>query len=208
MKVLGDGCVGGYVRFKRVKPCKGYKAAENRAALHLSKIIAGRPLEDGGYAAVVRLRLLPFLIPLAAFLLIFGILRSVSTKALVTEEPASEHIIEPQTEPATAEVLQNEYAGLYISVPGYTDFRVNASERSVCLYNPPSNECVLRYCIYIRDELVAATEMLAAGETAELDFYDRLAAGGYTARLVAEAYSTDGKTRFNSVSQQVTLLSE
>lgn len=198
----------GYVRFKKVKPCKGYKAAENRAALHLSRIKAGRPLEDGGYAAVVRFRLLPFLIPLAVILLIFGILRSISTKAIVRDEETTEYIIIPEPESVTAEILPNEYAGLYISVPGYTDFRVNARERSVSLYNPPDNECILQYSIYINGELVASTEKLGAGETAEADFYDRLAAGRYTMQLIAEAYSQDGKTRFNTVSQQITILSE
>ena len=208
VKACGDDCVRGYVRFKKVKPCKGYKAAENRAALHLSRIKAGRPLEDGGYAAVVRFRLLPFLIPLAVILLIFGILRSISTKASVREEETTEYIIVPEPEPATAEILQNEYAGLYISVPGYTDFRVSAGERSVNLYNPPDNKCILQYSIYIQDELVASTEKLDAGETAELDFYDRLASGSYTVNLIAEAYSQDGETRFNTVSQQITLISE
>ncbi len=198
----------GYVRFKRVRTCKGYKAAQSRAALQLSKIKAGRPLEDGGYAAVVRFRLLPFLIPLAVILLAFVIIRSISPKALVKEEKTTKQIIMPEPESATAGILQNEYAGLYISVPGYTDFMVNSAQRGIALYNPPDNQCILQYGLYIKDELVASTGMLEAGASENVDFYDRLSAGNYTLTLVARAYSRDGRTEFNTVSQQVILQSE
>lgn len=176
--------------------------------MHLSKIKAGRPLADGGYAAVVRFRLLPFLIPLAVILMAFVIVRSISPKASVKEEETTEHIIMPEPESATAGILQNEYAGLYISIPGYTDFRVSAAERGLVLYNPPDNRCLLQYQIYIQDEPVASTGKLEAGASETLDFYDRLSAGIYTVTLIARAYSQDGKTEFNTVSQQITLQSE
>lgn len=165
-------------------------------------------MADGGYAAVVRFRLLPFLIPLAVILLAFVIIRSISPKALVKEEETTKQIIMPEPESATAGILQNEYAGLYISVPGYTDFRVNDTQRSLTLYNPPDNRCILQYRVYIKDELVASTGMLEAGASEAVDFYDRLSAGNYTATLIAQAYSQDGRTEFNTVSQQVTLQSE
>lgn len=208
VKARGDDCVTGYVRFRKIKPCKGYQAAENKAALQLSKITAGRPMENGGYAAVVRFRLLPFLIPLAVLLSALGVLRAISTKAVVREEETTAYVIIPEEEPRTAGLTENEYAGLYISVPGYTDCRLSARERSLALYNPPGNECILQYQVYVQESLVAATGMLAAGETESVDFYDRLTAGQYKLELVANAYSLDGKTRFNTVSQQITLSAE
>ncbi len=205
MKARGDDCVAGYVRFRKIKPCKGYKDAENKAALRLSKITAGRPLEDGKYAAVVRFRLLPFLIPAAAFLLVLGILKGITADAMVREEETSEYVLEPEPQPVTERSTENIYAGLYISVPGYTDCGISAGQRGLTLYNPPENECLLQYSIYIRDSLVASTGRLEAGEYESVDFYDRLAPGRYTAELIAKAYSRDGKTEFNSVSQQIIL---
>ena len=195
----------GYVRFRKIKPCKGYKDAENKAALRLSKITAGRLLENGKYAAVVRFRLLPFLIPAAAFLLVLGILKGITADAMVREEETSEYIFEPEPEPVTERGTENIYAGLYISVPGYTDCVLSEGQRGLSLFNPPENECLLQYSIYIRDSLVASTGLLEAGEYGSVDFYDRLAPGRYTAELIAKAYSRDGKTEFNSVSQQITL---
>lgn len=216
VKASGDECVTGYVRFRKIKPCKGYKAAEKRAEAHISKITAGRPLEDGKYAAVVRFRLLPLLIPIAAFMLILGIVMAITPKAAVrekesepeTEASSAEYIIPPEEVTSTENVKENEYAGLYISVPGYTEFRLDSQERGISLYNPPDNECVLQYYVYIKDRLVASSGVLASGDAEKVDFYDVLTAGKYTVKLVAQAYSKDGKTRFNSVSQQITLIKE
>lgn len=206
--VYGDECVTGYVRFKRIKPCKGYKDAENKAALRLSRVKAGRPLPGGGYAAVIRFRLLPFLIPLAVILSVLVILRATSPKAAVREIPTVGNIIPPKAEPATAGLTLNEYAGLYISVPGYTDCALNASNRTLTLYNTPDNACILQYKLYISDSLVAVTGMLTAGESESVDFYDRLAAGQYELEIVANAYSADGETSFNTVAQQIILTAE
>ena len=69
VKASGDECVAGYVRFKKIKACAGYKKACNKAAMHLAVIKGGRPMGNNLYAAVVRFRLIVFLIPL--FLMLY-----------------------------------------------------------------------------------------------------------------------------------------
>ena len=62
VKTHGDGIVTGYVRFKKVKDCKGYKDAEDKASLKLSHIVGGRLLPGNRYAAVIRFKAIFFIL--------------------------------------------------------------------------------------------------------------------------------------------------
>lgn len=211
MKNKGDECVSGFVRFKKVKPCKGYKDAEDKASVRLSKIHAGRPLEDGSYAAVIRFRLIIWLIPFILFLaLIIGLMiRSSSTgaKERETQSQTEYHNVVPIPDITEPEPVyeKNRYAGLYIDVPGYSDCAIDGSNRGLMAYNPENNSCVMKYEFFTGDRMIAQTETLPAGMAEYVDVYDAMQKGENTVAIQTRSFSEDGKTEFNSVMQEITI---
>ena len=212
VKNKGDECVSGFVRFKKVKSCKGFKDAEDKASVRLSKIHAGRPLEDGSYAAVIRFRLIVWLIPLIILLaLIIGfMIRSSMAGAMEieTESQTEYHRVLPIpdiTEPAPA-YSENRYAGLYINVPGYSDSTIDGRNRGIMAYNPEGNRCVMKYEFYDNEKVIAQSGILSAGMAEYIDIYDILSDGESPVTIVARAYSEDGKTEFNPVQQTVKIV--
>lgn len=212
VKNKGDECVSGFVRFIKVKACKGYKDARDRAAARLSKIHAGRPLEDGTYAAVIRFRFIALLIPLILFLLIIiGLMiKSSNTKALERESETSAeyHHVVPLpdvTEPEPVHT-ENRYTGLYIDVPGYSDCAINVTSRGIMAYNPENNKCLMKYKLYREGEMIAQSDILSAGMAEYMDIYDAVKEGENKVTIVINSFSEDSRTEFNSVTQTIKIV--
>lgn len=207
VKSSGDECVAGYVRFKKIKPCAGYKKACRMAWAHLSKIKGGRPMENNLYAAVVRFRIIVFLIPLLLMFMagMIFIIKQTKVKAIEIPTDIQEGIIIPKEVVTEADWQNSSYAGLYISVPGYSDCTWDSLEHSLLVYNPDGNECVMTYQVYVGGEQAAQSGLLFAGETEILDFYGKLTSGIYDMEIISKSYSTDLETEFNSMYQKVQL---
>lgn len=205
VKASGDDCVAGYVRYRRIRECKGYDKARKRAARHFSKVIAGRPMENNCYAAVVRFRLIVFLIPIVMLviaLLLF--MRRQSDVKAIEVETTSAGVVHPDETIAPVD-MESRYAGLYINVPGFSDMVWNEQSHVIPVYNPENNECIMTYTIKASGENVATSRSLAPGESEMLDFRDRLESGVYDVEIIAAACSLEEDTQFNSVYQKVKL---
>ena len=205
VKVMGDGCVTGYVRFKKIKEVKGYDDAGKRAAKHLSKIKAGRPMDNGRYAAVVRFRLILLIIPFVALGLwaaFFWNRTNARVKEPVKREYETEIIQIAETD-APDNTDNNEYSNLYITVPGYTHCTVSSSNTALAVKNPAGNECMMQYVIYVGNNVIGESDLLSPGETGRVEIYWELTTGEYDGVLVTLSYSMDGKTQFNSVNQDL-----
>lgn len=205
VKASGDECVTGYVRFRRIKKCEGYGKAKKRAARHLSKIKGGRLLDGRYYAAVVRFRLVFYLIPLLA-LFVAGIMivRRQSDVRAMEIRPAETAVIEPD-ETIPDMNMESMYAGLYISVPGFSDMTWDDGGHGMTVYNPEKNECVMRYIVEASGKKIAESKELMPGEGEKLDFMERLEKGIYELDIIALSHSVYDDTPFNSVYQQITL---
>ncbi len=201
-KVRGDNIVTGFVRFKRVHGCKNYKDAQNRAALRLSVVKGGRPLEGEYYAAVIRFRLLVYLIPLIA-LLLFMLIWFTNTRANNVIEETTEYVIEP--EDTIPDVTHDDYGDGYMDIPGFGNFTMTDNSHEMLLYNPENNSCLLQYKIYVQDMLVYESAQIYSGESEAADFFQRLQKGRYSMTIQTTGYSPDGKTQFNTVNQTVEL---
>lgn len=198
IKVSGDKIVSGYIRFKKVKPVKGYQEARKRAAAHLSKITKARPLGNNQYAVVVRLYLIIFLIPLVLLALIFLILQ-MSTKAVEKEFP--EYIL---TQEATIKETES-YMGMYMSVPGFTGVDTSCDNPQISVYNPVNNQCKLMFEVYYGDSKIGESSRIIPGEEENVFLSKVSHAGIYDIQIIARGYSMDGETAYNSVSQQIKL---
>lgn len=205
VKASGDGCVTGYVRFRRIKECKGYEQASKKAARHLSVIKAGRPVGDNRYAAVVRFRLIVYLIPAVLLMLgaLFFISRRSDVGALEIETTSAGRILPDSTVPEID--MESMYAGLYISVPGFSDMVWEDDTHGLAVYNPADNQCVMQYKVRAAGEIIAESGRLNPGEREKIDLTGRLGPGVYELEIIADSCSLDDGTQFNSVYQQVTL---
>ena len=205
VKASGDSCVAGYVRYKKIKPCGGFKEAKQKAAFHLSRIKGGRPMGDNQYAAVAGFRLIVFLIPVFLLLMagIFLMWRQPEIKAteIPTDKP-DEIILPDETAPETFRRV-GQYEELYICVPGYSDCIWDEENHGLLVYNPQDNRCIMEYVVYASGQDAARTELLPPGESAVIDFYDRLEKGVYSVEMNAKSYSFDRLTEFNSVYQKI-----
>lgn len=212
MKNKGDECVKGFVRFRKVKPCKGFKDAEHKASARLSKIYAGRLQEDGSYAAVIRFRLIIWLIPL---ILILALLISLAIKSSnagakerETETQAEYHRVLPVPDVTVPEPAdgENRYEGLYIDIPGYCDCAVDGSNRGIMTYNPENNMCVMKYEFFTEGTMIAQTDIMAAGMAEYVDIYDAIQEGKNTVTVQTKSFSEDRRTEFSSVTQTIEIV--
>ncbi len=201
IKVSGDKIVTGYVRFKKIKPCKGYKEAKKKALWHLSRVYKARPNEDGSYAAVIRFNWIFIIIPLLVFLIFINIMMQ-RPKAKIREEIQTPFYIDPES---VIEDYSNNITELYINVPGFSDINMDESNHIMSLYNPEENEAILQYEIYIQNQLVESTEGILPGMDVEINFYERLSKGMYKMKIITKACSLNGETEYNSVSQTIQL---
>lgn len=199
VKTHGDGVVVGYVRFKKVKECMGYKDARNKAAVRLSKVKGGRLVDGNEYAAVIRFRWI-FLLLFIGLLLFFFWLWKMKPKAQIREEVTTgeyETIIE--SEPETSEFIPET-----MDIPGYSDLLVSDREPAIILYNPVSNKCQLGYRIISGNICIYESEKLQPGETANANIYRNLTKGVYRVKIITTGYGMDG-SELNSVCQTVIL---
>ena len=211
VKTIGDECVTGFVRFKKIRKCNGYKDAGCLAAKRLSKIKGGRIIGPEQYAAVIRFRWFVFIIPITVVLigiLLYSIMPSALERSATEKDYPDDIItiaetIEPES--VIPDIQENEFRDLYISVPGFSDIYMNDEYHSLKLYNPAANQCLMMYEIYVGDEYVADTDMLSPGGMTEVDFYDRLVTGSYRLKIMARAFALDKTTEFNSVVQEIKL---
>ena len=205
VKTHGDGIVVAYVRYRKLKACKGYKEACKKAGL-FSKIKGGRRLEGGKYAVIVKFRAIVFLIIPAILLLISGI-RRMATRA-ENREPETGNaieVIEPIEDTGVCD--EKEYEILYMDIPGYSDMVLNDVCREIILYNPENNPCNLGFAIRIGETTVYESERLAPGRITEADFYDRLKRGIYEMQIITTGYTETGE-ELNSVCQNIILTIE
>ncbi len=198
IKVSGDRIVTGYVRFKKIKPVNGYGEAAKRAAAHLSKITKARDLGNNQYAVVVRFYLIIFLIPLILIGLIFAIMQ-MSTQAIEKELP--EYIL---TQEATVREAEGNDS-LYISVPGFTNTETYSGNPQLHVYNPANNQCALVFEVFNNNDKIGESSLIMPGVEENITLSGVSQAGSYEIEIVAGGFSTDGKTAYNSVSQQIEL---
>lgn len=198
IKVSGDKIVTGYIRFKKIKPVKGYQEARKRAAAHFSKITKARPLGNNQYVVVVRFYLIIFLIPLLLLGLIFSILQ-MSTKAVEKEFPQYILTQEPTIKEAES------YMGMYISVPGFTGLNTDCSNPQISVYNPVDNQCKIMFEVYYDNRKIGASSQIIPGEGELVFLNEVLHEGIYDIEIIARGYSMDGETSYNSVSQHIEL---
>lgn len=197
IKVSGEEIVTGYIRFRKVRAVKGYKAAQDRAYRHFSKIIKGRKLEDGKYAVVVRFRLLVFILPLILIGIIF-LLCNINPKA-VEKEVETDYII---PEIPTVSIAQTDDV-FYISIPGIVAETIEFSNPEIVVYNPVDNQCSLVYEAYYEEYLLGKSELILPGKKGNIRLANIPENGVFFIDIVAIGFSNNGKTRYNSVSQHV-----
>lgn len=199
VKTHGDGIVTGYVRFKKIKRCKGYKDAGNKAAVRLSKIKGGRLISGNEYAAVIRFRWIILLFLLMLTVLLFCLWKT-KPKAKVREE-ATSGIVE------TIQETEQEDAGFVpetMDIPGFSDMTVSPDSENIVLYNPMNNGCMLGYRIISGSAYIYESGMIKPGEFETADIYNRLNKGVYRIKILTTGYTIDGE-ELNSVSQSVIL---
>lgn len=199
VEASGDGCVSGFVRFRRIKKCNGFKKAKNMAAYRLSKITGGRPVGNNQYAAVVRFRAIIFIFPVIAALIIFVTIsnRTNAVERIVKEEETTVTIQETEA---------GDFNNMYIRVPGLTQCTVTKESPCIVVYNPKDNNCSMMYFFYNKDKLITQSAMLEAGEVMEVNLYNELSAGNYDINVITKSFSNDKDQEFNSVSQIMELL--
>lgn len=183
VRTHGDGIVTGTVRYRKVKPCNGYKEAEKEASLKFSFIAAGRILPGGGYAAVIRFRLIFFILIFLCMLSAL-VMMNRDTGATVRKPEISE-----------TEVMD---------VPGYTRLYLDSENRFIPVYNPEGNPCSVKFCIYYDDEIIYESENLKPGEETKANIYDYFRKGVYEIQIVTTGISENGEI-LNSVSQKTSL---
>ena len=66
--------------------------------------------------------------------------------------------------------MESMYAGLYISVPGFSDMTWDDGGHGMTVYNPEKNECVMRYIVEASGKKIAESKELMPGEGEKLDF--------------------------------------
>lgn len=203
VKTHGDGIVTGYVRFKKIKKCKGYKDAGNKAAVRLSKIKGGRLISENEYAAVIRFRWIILLLLLLLTVLLFFLLKT-KIKAKIREEETTgilETIEETITKPEQDDKV---FIPETMDIPGFSDITVSSDSKNIVLYNPMNNKCMLGYRIISGSVCIYESGMIMPGEFETADIYNSLNKGVYRIKILTTGYTSDGK-ELNSVSQSVIL---
>ncbi len=194
----GDELVTGFVRFKKVHKCKGYKDAGHKAAIRFSKITGGRILGNGRYAAVIRFRWIILLLLLALVALLFGIWRITGH----AEEKAAEKIV-----PATIDVLpstdnRGDFVPDTMDIPGFSDITLTDEYKNIILYNPSSNHYMLKYAILADEVSLYESGYLQPGEVEEADIFNKLVRGIYNVRIITTGYAEEAE-ELNSVRQDI-----
>lgn len=194
----GDELVTGFVRFKKVHKCKGYKDAGHKAAIRFSKITGGRILGNDRYAAVIRFRWIILLLLLALVALLFGIWRITGH----AEEKAAEKIV-----PATIDVLpstdnRGDFIPETMDIPGFSDITLTDEYKNIILYNPSSNHYMLKYTILAGEVSLYESGYLHPGDVEEADIFNRLVKGIYSVRIITTGYAEEAK-ELNSVRQNI-----
>lgn len=199
VKTNGDGIVTGYVRFKKIKACKGYKDARDKAAVRLSKVKGGRLISENEYAAVICFRWIIFIILLALIFISF-FLWNTKTKAKVREEETT-GIVETIAESKPEE---SNFVPDTMDIPGFSDITVSSDSKNVLLYNPMNNKCMLGYQILSGSACIYESNMIMPGEFEAADIYNKLIKGVYRIKILTTGYTMQGES-LNSVSQSVIL---
>lgn len=194
----GDELVTGFVRFKKIHKCKGYKDAGHKAAIRFSKIMGGRILGNGRYAAVIRFRWIILLLLLALVALLFGIWRITGH----AEEKAAEKIV-----PATIDVLpstdnRGDFVPDTMDIPGFSDITLTDEYKNIILYNPSTNHYMLKYTILADEVCLYESEYLQPGEVEEADIFNKLIRGIYNVRIITTGYAEEAE-ELNSVRQDI-----
>lgn len=199
VKTHGDKIVTGFVRFKKVKKCKGYDSARDAALIRFSKISGGRMIGENEYAAVISLRWLLLFILLILALLIWGLLK-IKPKAQI-RDPETTGIIETIAE---YETDTEETRPDTMDIPGFCDMHLSEENREIVLYNPQSNNCKLLYQFIVGDNCFYKSSMLKPGDMTFANIYDSLHRGVYRMEIVTTGIG-DNEEQLNSVSQTIIL---
>lgn len=198
VKTHGDKIVVGYRRFKKIKKVEGYKKIEGIVASHLSVITKAYRLEEGGYVAVVRFQLWPILaVLIVAGLVFIAVQRPYKAN---TREP----YIDPEI-PTIKEVESGTYQGKLMSVPGYVRKEISRDCLELEVRNPEINDCIIVYELYYEDQLIGTSGEVYPGNKGKISF-DGFYVGIYDMKLMANGFSMDKKTVYNSVSQKVEII--
>lgn len=187
VKTHGDGIVTGYVRYKKVKTCKGFKEAEDKASLKLSHIVGGRLLPGNRYAAVIRFKVIFFILLFLCMLPVMTLWRNDSKAQ--TREPITE---------------ASDRSGESMDIPGYGDIILEPDGEGILLYNPKENPCGLMFCILSGENVVYESEVVNPGQEIWADIYNRFEAGVYEIEIITFGVTKEGET-LNSVSQTIKL---
>ncbi len=186
VKTHGDGIVTGYVRFKKVKDCKGYKDAEDKASLKLSHIVGGRLLPGNRYAAVIRFKAIFFILLFLCMLPMMTLWKNDSKAK--TKEPVS---------------VVTE-AGDTMDIPGYGDIALYRESEGVLLFNPKDNTCGLVFCIFSGDKKVYESKRVMPGKEVWADIYEEFDTGVYEIEIITTGVTEEGEY-LNSVRQTIKL---
>lgn len=196
VRTNGDGIVIGYVRFKNIKKCTGYKDAKDKAFMRLSRIKGGRRISENEYAAIIRFRWIILVFFLAIFLLFFGIFKNVTkakVRPYVPELPME--TIETTSDNATLFIPET------MDIPGFSDLTLDEDEK-IMVYNPNRNKCFLSYRFYVGDRCIFESECIKPGEVREADIRKILIKGVYRIKIVTTGHGLNGET-LNSVCQEI-----
>lgn len=186
VKTHGDGIVTGYVRFKKVKDCKGYKDAEDKASLKLSHIVGGRLLPGNRYAAVIRFKAIFFILLFLCMLPMMTLWKNDSKAK--NKEPV----------PVVTE------AGDTMDIPGYGDIALYREGEGVLLFNPKGNPCGLVFCIFSGDKKVYESKRVMPGKEVWADIYEEFDTGVYEIEIITTGVTEEGEY-LNSVRQTIKL---
>ena len=187
VKTHGDGLVTGYVRYKKVKACNGFKDAEDKASIKLSHIVAGRRLENNRYAAVIRFKAIFFVILFLCMLPVATLWRR--------DIPANVRESETSSIPVNLNTMD---------IPGYSDISMSKNSDGIILFNPENNPCGLEFYIYSGDKLVFKSGVLVPGKEERADIYNKFEPGIYEIQIITVGVTEDNE-KLNSVSQIIKL---
>lgn len=197
----GDDFVKGYVRYRKIHPCKGYKEIRNKAAKTLSKVKGGRETDENTIVAVVGFQGYLLLIPII-FCIFLSVMFGRGTKAKNFQNRIQH--AEYETIETLPEETVGKYENNYIKVPGLTDITVTKESPVLPVYNPSGNKCVMVYESYIAGKKVAFSDRLKPGENSEIDLYNEIGSvGRYLLEVHCKSFGLENNEKYNSVVQKI-----
>ena len=115
-----------------------------------------------------------------------------------------------QNDGISSEELQVQKNPDSIAIPGYEilEFEANKETQTLCLSNPPQNDCYFQISLYLEDDtLLWKSQLIEPGKTSEPILLTKtLERGTYTnAILKYDCFKMDGQTPLNGAETKLTL---